>query len=76
MPEGVVTCDANGRLTHFNAVTRDWHDLPPSGAIPPGDLSQHFSLFETDGVTPLASHRVPLLRALSLGHVEGVLRAP
>lgn len=63
LAEGVVACDAEGRLTLFNKAAREWHGTDPR-SIPAEEWSRHYSLYEADGVTPLTTERIPLLRAL------------
>ncbi len=60
--EGVVACDADGKLQLFNAATRRIHGLPAE-SLPPERWADHYQLFEGDGVTPMPTERVPLLRA-------------
>ncbi|MEV6302723.1 ATP-binding protein [Actinoplanes sp. NPDC051861] len=69
---GVVAADEDGRLTLFNRAARDWHGLNADPTVDPRDFSSHYSLFETDGRTPLATDRIPLLRALHEGSVSDV----
>lgn len=61
--DGIVACDADGRLTMFNHATRVMHgiDCMP---LPPEECSEFYSLFEADGTTPLKAERVPLFEAL------------
>ncbi len=68
--EGVVACNAEGELT-FNQAARTFHGLPAS-PLEPGDWTSHYDLYEADGSTPLATERIPLLRAL---HGENVQNA-
>ncbi len=68
--EGVVACNAEGELT-FNQAARTFHGLPAS-PLGPGDWASHYDLYEADGSTPLATERIPLLRAL---HGENVQNA-
>jgi diguanylate cyclase (GGDEF)-like protein/PAS domain S-box-containing protein len=62
MPDGVVTCDADGLLREFNRAARDWHGVDPR-ALPPEDWAEHFDLFCADGRSRLATADIPLLRA-------------
>jgi PAS domain S-box-containing protein len=62
LAEGVVACDAEGRLTLFNRVAREWHGTDPC-AIPPEQWSAYYDLCEGDGLTPLATKKLPLVRA-------------
>ncbi len=69
--DGIVACDAEGKLTVFNRATRNFHGLPEK-PLPPEDWAQFYSLFEADGVTPLKKECIPLYRALNEGKVEDV----
>ncbi|MGZ4556390.1 MAG: diguanylate cyclase domain-containing protein, partial [Mycobacteriaceae bacterium] len=66
---GIVACDTHGRLTRFNATTRRWHGLEARGDVEPERFAECFSLYEADGSTPLATGRIPVLRALTEGRV-------
>ncbi len=63
LSDGIVACDAEGKLTLFNRATREFHGIGES-LIPPAEWAQHYALFAPDGVTPLAMTDVPLWRAL------------
>lgn len=63
MEEGVVACDANGLLTHFNHASQVLHGLPQE-LIPSEQWAEHYSLFHSDGKTPMMPDDIPLLRAL------------
>jgi len=60
--DGIVACDAEGRLSLFNRTTREWHGLPQE-ALPAGEWAGHYSLYRDDGTTPMQPHEVPLARA-------------
>lgn len=62
MPSAAVTCDRDGKLQQFNRLARDWHGTDPR-RLPPEQWAAHFDLYEADGHTPLATARIPLLRA-------------
>lgn len=62
--DGIVACDANGRLSFFNRATRAFHGMSES-RIPPEQWSEHYNLFQPDGVTLLPLADIPLYRALS-----------
>ncbi|MFC7529984.1 ATP-binding protein [Actinoplanes sp. GCM10030250] len=66
----VVAADRSGRLTLFNRAAREWHGLDADPAVAPEDFAARYSLYETDGRTPLAHDRIPLIRALSEGTVS------
>ena len=68
---GIVACDQDGRLTVFNQAARAWHGRGLT-EVDPSEWVGEYDLFEVDGVTPLATERVPLLRALEDGHVEDI----
>jgi signal transduction histidine kinase len=53
----------------FNRAATEWHGLPADATLDPEEQAQHYDLFEADGTTPLAPHRVPLSRALRDGEV-------
>jgi diguanylate cyclase (GGDEF)-like protein/PAS domain S-box-containing protein len=59
----VVACDAEGNLTLFNRKARMLHGLDRE-CVKSLDWSRHYSLYEADGHTPLATDEVPLVRAL------------
>jgi signal transduction histidine kinase/ActR/RegA family two-component response regulator len=61
--EGVVACDAEGKLTIFNKAAREWHGTDVR-RVPPEEWSRTFDLCEIDGITPLPTDSIPLLRAL------------
>lgn len=63
LADGVVACDANGRLTLFNRTAREWHGMDAL-VLPRDQWSKYYNLCEVDGVTPLATDRIPLVRAL------------
>jgi two-component system NtrC family sensor kinase len=60
--KGVVACDAEGKLTLFNQTARKWHGTDPR-AIPPETWSSFYNLYCADGVTPLPTEQIPLMRA-------------
>lgn len=62
MPDGVVSCQADGTLGEFNRVARHWHGADPR-ALPPALWPQYFDLFDASGQRLLSSEEVPLLRA-------------
>jgi PAS domain S-box-containing protein len=75
--EGIVACDADGKLQLFNAATRRIHGLPFE-PLAPDRWVDHYQLFEADGVTPMPTDHVPLVRAWrgeQVDDVELVVRA-
>ena len=63
LSEGIVACDAGGRLTLFNRATRELHGLPEQ-PLPAGQWAGHYNLYQPDGHTPMLLEQVPLLRVL------------
>ena len=69
--EGVVACDADGKLFLFNKTAREWHGLDPRD-IPAEKWSQYYDLFGADGVTALETSEIPLMRAFKGERVRDV----
>jgi diguanylate cyclase (GGDEF)-like protein len=68
-PVGVVATDAEGRVTTFNRLGREWHgvadrDLPADLRV--GDLPALFDLVDAEGV-PVPAGELALDRALTQG---------
>ena len=63
LQEGIVACDADGRLTLFNRATREFHDLSEE-PLPAEQWAQHYNLYRPDGKTLMAVEEIPLVRAL------------
>jgi len=75
---GVVACDANGTLSLFNRASRDFHNLPEK-QLPSDQWENYYSLFHSDGLTPMEMEDVPLFRTLRGDHVKDVemaIRSP
>ncbi|MBD2411294.1 histidine kinase [Nostoc calcicola FACHB-389] len=60
--DGIVVCDATGKLTLFNKATREFHGLPVE-SLAPEEWAEHFDLYQADGETPLSTTEIPLFRA-------------
>ncbi len=60
--EGIVACDASGRLKLFNAAAKKMHALPAE-PLAADRWAERYRLFEADGVTPMATDNIPLFRA-------------
>ncbi|MEH2272343.1 MAG: ATP-binding protein, partial [Nostoc sp.] len=67
--DGIVVCDASGKLTLFNKATREFHGLPVE-SLPAEQWAEHFDLYQPDGQTPLSKTEIPLFRALQGEIVE------
>ena len=61
--DGVVACDADGKLTLFNRATRSFHGLAQDTV--PEQSTAGDDLRREDGHTPLAKSEIPLFRALA-----------
>ncbi len=63
LDEGIVACDAEGRITVFNPSARQLHGLP-EGSDPIGEIPAEEGLRHIDG-SPIAPRENPLIRAMS-----------
>ena len=70
MADGIVACDPAGTLTLFNRATREFHGLP-AVPLPPEQWAEHFDLYQEDGISPMPTGQIPLLRALHGQTVRG-----
>ena len=68
--DGVVACDANGRLTVFNRAARRFQGHPEDRRTPTG-AAPRLRFQRPDG-TPLQPHEDPLYRALNGDELRGV----
>ncbi|MBA2715920.1 MAG: EAL domain-containing protein, partial [Propionibacteriales bacterium] len=64
LTEGIVACDAEGKLTMFNEAAHDFHghDAAP---IRPDGWAHRYGLYRSDGHMELAINDIPLFRALN-----------
>ena len=69
--DGIVVCDAEGRLNLFNRATRELHGLPEK-PVRPEALAEHYDLYLADGTTRMTPADIPLLRALNGERVRDV----
>lgn len=69
---GIVACDAAGHLVLFNEAARRFHGGPSDPSVPVERWASRFDLYRPDGVTPLPTAELPLLRALTEGTVRDV----
>ena len=60
--DGIVACDADGRLVLFNLAAQAFHGMPPE-SIEPEDWAEFYDLYDRDGVERLTKSEVPLFRA-------------
>ena len=78
MEVGVVACDAQGVLTHFNRAAREFHGLPDLGGLPQMDLIRA-CLLRVDGKSRMSEEELPILRALRgerVRNAEGTILLP
>lgn len=76
LEEGIIACDAEGRITVFNPAARQLHGLA-EGDEPIGQIPTDNGLRHPDG-SPIAQRENPLIRAMSgerLRDVEIVLES-
>ncbi|NND91201.1 MAG: histidine kinase, partial [Granulosicoccus sp.] len=64
LAEGVVACGPDLQFSIFNKSARDWH-AGNLKDVPVDRWSEHFELFEKDGLTPVPQDQSPLTRALA-----------
>jgi two-component system, cell cycle sensor histidine kinase and response regulator CckA len=69
LAEGIVACDANGRLTRFNRASEKIHGLEAE-AVPPERWAEHYDIYLSDQTTHPSMEEVPLFRALQGEHVK------
>ncbi|SFF65140.1 sensor domain-containing diguanylate cyclase [Blastococcus tunisiensis] len=71
LPVGVVAGDAEGRLSLFNRVSREWHGVEPDPAVAVDELPGVFRLTDAQGAA-LPPDLVPLTRVYREGRVADV----
>ena len=69
--DGIVACDAAGKLSLFNHATKLFHGLD-SSPLQPDEWAEHYDLYEADGVTPMVVENIPLFRAFQGEQVKAV----
>ncbi|MBF0155342.1 MAG: response regulator [Magnetococcales bacterium] len=62
--DGIVACDEQGVLSHFNLASRKFHGAE-ANYLPPEQWADHYNLYFADGVTPMRKEDVPLFQAFS-----------
>lgn len=70
LENGIIACDAEGKLVLFNKASNIFLDLSEKN-IPVEEWTNYYNLFEADGTTPLERDRIPLFRALNGEKVQG-----
>jgi len=71
LADGVVVCDRDGRLLHFNAAATAMFG-ERSSEVAPSEWSARYGVFLPDGVTPFPTEKLPLYRALLGETADGV----
>ncbi|UQA54580.1 PAS domain-containing protein [Polyangium aurulentum] len=71
LSDGVIVCDAEGRLLHFNPAAEEIFGQGVTGAGPE-EWSNEYGLFQVDGITPLPASEIPLVRALRGELAKGI----
>ncbi|MEJ7699727.1 MAG: PAS domain-containing protein [Pyrinomonadaceae bacterium] len=71
LTDGLVACDAKGKLTIFNRALQEFHGLPAE-PLAPEHWAKHYDLYEADGITPMSTERIPLFRAFQGERVSNV----
>ena len=63
-PDGIVACDADGRLVLFNRMAQVFYGLPPE-PLEPEAWASYYDLSNGDGSRTLTKPEIPLFRALA-----------
>lgn len=63
LAEGVAACDSQGRIVLLNKLAREWSDVDKG--INLDTFYAKGRVYDSDGITPLPSHRRPMSRALA-----------
>lgn len=63
LAEGIVACDAEGRLTQFNRASQEIHGVPKED-VPPNKWAEHYFIYEPGQQTHANMKELPLFRAL------------
>jgi PAS domain S-box-containing protein len=71
LSDGIVACDAQGKLVLFNQAAREFHGLDQE-AIPTEEWASYYDLYHPDGKTLMRTEDIPLVRALNGESVSGV----
>ena len=62
MQDGIVACNTGKILTIFNRASREIHGCDPAH-VPVKEWGEYYQLYHTDGITPLRTDEIPLVRA-------------
>ncbi|RYZ69579.1 MAG: histidine kinase, partial [Proteobacteria bacterium] len=72
LADGVVACNAEGKLTLFNRALKKFHGLDPNGNLDPSKWSDYYKLYQSDGKTPMQMKDVPLFRSFDGEQIRDV----
>jgi diguanylate cyclase (GGDEF)-like protein/PAS domain S-box-containing protein len=64
MLDGVLACDAEGKLVLFNHVAQEWHGMDVQG-MTPEEWDRHKMLYWPGGTQPILVPEAPLTRAFN-----------
>ena len=64
LQSGVVACGADGTLALFNRAACEFHGMAEA-PLPTEDWASTFDLFQADGLSPLRTEDIPLVRAFA-----------
>jgi PAS domain S-box-containing protein len=70
--DGVIACDADGKVSLSNGSSRRFHGLEKAydEDVPPEKWASYFQLFHADGETLMKMEEIPLYRALQGGIIS------
>ncbi|WP_428409122.1 sensor histidine kinase [Hyphococcus sp.] len=68
--DAIIAADASGKLSVFNRAARNLHGIDAQ-PLDSQDWPSTYSLFESDGKTPMTFEKVPLFRAIHGETVSG-----
>ncbi len=68
--DGIAACDHKGELTLFNRAIREMHGLPEE-TLSLEQWAEHYNFRLLDGVTPMKTEQIPLVRAFHGATVRG-----
>lgn len=71
LSDGIVACDAQGKIVLFNRAAREFHGLNEE-SIPPEQWASYYDLYYSDGKTLMRTEDIPLVRALNGESVFGM----
>jgi PAS domain S-box-containing protein len=71
LSDGIVACDAQGKLVLLNRAAREFHGLDQE-SIPTEQWASYYDLYYSDGKTLMRTEDIPLVRALNGESVFGV----